>query len=209
MPVLGTGDSGFESRHSDKVKMTHFRVGHFVIMCFMSSLVIIRGNSGSGKTTLAKRLGDEIKKVHPSKKVVVVGQDVFRRKVLGERGNVKGLDNPDLIEMNVKFCLDRGYLVIVEGIFNADTYREMFSRLIDEAPSTSIFYLDISFNETLNRHETKAEHLKQAFGEEEMMSWYKEKDFLSMEGEIILSEDKTEKESLNIILEHVLKNKDK
>jgi hypothetical protein len=111
--------------------------------------------------------------------------------------------------MNVKFCLDRGYLVIVEGIFNADTYREMFSRLIDEAPSTSIFYLDISFNETLNRHETKAEHLKQAFGEEEMMSWYKEKDFLSMEGEIILSEDKTEKESLNIILEHVLKNKDK
>lgn len=162
----------------------------------MKQLVIIRGNSGSGKTTLAKKLRIKIKKELPNTKVAVIGQDAIRRKMLDEQGVNGTQDNVDLLELTINFCLERNYIVIIEGILNTHIYYEMFKRVAEEVRS-HIYYLDVSFEETLRRHETKREDLKQAFGENEMKDWYLEKDLLSLPGEIIIPEDSSLDKSLS------------
>jgi hypothetical protein len=134
-------------------------------------LIVIRGNSASGKSAVAA----EIRRRH-GHGLAIVGQDNLRRQVLRER-DVPGGANIDLIDLTARFALDRGFHVIVEGIFYGDHYGEMLTALIaDRVGSARAYYLDVPWTETLRRHATKPQSAE--YGESEMRGWYREGDLL-------------------------------
>ena len=156
------------------------------IISMPSKLIIIRGNSGSGKTTIAKevrsRLGDGL-----SDDTMLVQQDVIRRDILRERDMPEKRSTIELIEMLVEFGRSHGRIVVVEGIFKASKYSEMFTGLASRFDEVYVYYFDIPFEETLIRHTSKPN--AHEFGEEEMRRWWNEKDYLGMSGEKILHEN--------------------
>lgn len=130
-------------------------------------LIVIRGSSGSGKSALAAAL----RASRPERTVALIGQDVMRRSILGT-GDDAGGHATALIDLTVRFALDRGFDVIVEGILNADWYRETLVRLLIDHQGTSRCYVyDISFEETVRRHATKP--VADAFGEAELRAWWR------------------------------------
>lgn len=152
----------------------------------MPRLVILRGNSGSGKTTIAKRLRKEL-----GYETMLVSQDVVRKDILRVRDTPNNPSRQLIYEM-VKYGHSIGYDVVVEGILSKSKYGTMLmelSRLFDE---THAYYFDLPFEETLRRHSTKPN--AHEFGEKEMREWWKEKDFLSLDGEQIISSEQTEDE---------------
>lgn len=150
----------------------------------MTKVIVIRGNSGSGKTTAARALRSAILEREAAKGVAVVEQDYFRRVVLKEKEE-GGAEALALIRLVATFALARGYDVIVEGILGSAKYGEMLGGLMSLADEAYAFYYDVSFDETVRRHETKA---NASFGAEEMRTWWNEHDVLGVEGETILPE---------------------
>jgi adenylate kinase family enzyme len=147
---------------------------------FDNKLIVLRGNSGSGKSTVAKALREKSKS-----KVAIVEQDYLRRFILKEKEN-EGTDNIALIQQTIEFSLDRGYDVILEGILYFPRYREMLKNLVEQCPNNHFYYFDISFEETLKRHATKAN--SHEFGEKEMRDWYKPNEQTGFSSERIISE---------------------
>ena len=94
-----------------------------------------------------------------------------------------------------------GYDVIIEGILSKKKYATMLGRLLKKFDRTYTFYLDVSFEETVRRHQTKSK--KNEFGEDEMRNWWIEKDYLGADGEIILPEALSTDEVLRLIVEKV------
>ncbi|HEV2591910.1 MAG TPA: AAA family ATPase [Gaiellaceae bacterium] len=150
----------------------------------MTRVIVIRGNSGSGKTTAARRLRAAILQRGAAKAVAVVEQDYFRRVVLKEQEE-GGAEALALIRLVATFALARSFDVIVEGILGAEKYGEMLTGLMSLADESHAFYFDVSFDETVRRHATKADA---AFGADEMRAWWKEHDVLGVDGEVILEE---------------------
>ena len=100
----------------------------------------------------------------------LIEQDHFRRVMLREK-DVVGALNVDLIEQAGSTCLERGLVVIVEGILNAARYESMLQRLSAKTPGASLFYAyDLTLAETLRRHVTRAKSV--SFGSAEMEEWY-------------------------------------
>ena len=64
--------------------------------------------------------------------------------------------------------------------------------------NVSSFYFDISFEETLKRH-SRRDKAKE-FGEKEMKSWWLEQDRLNFPKEIIISENQSQDEVLQLII---------
>jgi adenylate kinase family enzyme len=151
----------------------------------MTKVIVIRGNSGSGKTTTARRLREAMLERGRSKSVAVVEQDYFRRIVLKEKEEA-GAEALALIRLVATWALARDFDVIVEGILRAEKYREMLTGLMALADQSYAFYYDVSFDETVRRHATKP--TAQAFGEEEMRTWWNPNDVLGIDGETILPE---------------------
>jgi Zeta toxin len=83
------------------------------VMPATGTLVVLRGNSGSGKSTVARMLQQRFDRA----KCLVVAQDRVRREMLGEREVAGGL-NVELIEAIATWGLDRGLIVVLEGILN-------------------------------------------------------------------------------------------
>lgn len=160
-------------------------------------LLIIRGNSGSGKTTIAKRVRVEILHRGFERQVALVEQDYFRRIVLKEK-EAEGSNNLGLLRLTVLFCLGQGYDVVLEGILRSGRYRELLSELIAAADSAHLFYLDVSFEETLRRHQTKP-HAHE-FGELEMRDWFRERDLLGVADEEVLAEGLGEEDAVERIV---------
>ncbi|PWH05446.1 kinase [Brachybacterium endophyticum] len=149
-------------------------------------LVILRGNSASGKSTVARRVQREL----PRSEVAVIGQDHVRRELLWERDEGPS-ETTGLITAMARHCLSIGRITVVEGIFGAERYGEMFQDLLDEHDGPSlVFYLDVSLPETLRRHARKpiADHVSQ----QEVSSWYREHDLLRVPGEMVLGEELSE-----------------
>ncbi|WP_067473726.1 zeta toxin family protein [Actinomadura hibisca] len=135
-------------------------------------LIVLRGNSGSGKSSIAA----EIRRRYEKRDLAVVPQDVVRRQILRDR-DVPGAANIDLIDTIVRWSLDHGYHVLLEGILFGDRYAEMIQRLVaDHTGPSLLYYMDIPFPETLRRHATKP--VAHEFGEREMAEWYRERDLL-------------------------------
>ncbi|MEA3323065.1 MAG: zeta toxin family protein [Patescibacteria group bacterium] len=159
----------------------------------MKKLVIIRGNSGSGKSTVAKCLREGVKH---NKKIAIIEQDYLRRFILKEK-EADSTNNIDLIKLTVLFAFEKGYDVLLEGILYSKRYKRMIEELMDESSKSYIYYLDISFDETLRRHKTK--YNADEFGKSEMRSWYKKKDILNFSGERVLGEELSKKQIVEII----------
>ena len=158
----------------------------------MHKLIMLRGNSGSGKTTVAKGLQELF-----GRGTMVLSQDMIRREVLKERD---GTDPPalPLIKQMLRYGSENCKVVILEGIFIADWYRELFEAAIELYGSDIYaYYFDISFEETVRRHQTRSKVAE--FGANEMREWWKEKDYLDLIKETAITEDKSKEEIVNEI----------
>lgn len=158
----------------------------------MAKLIILRGNSGSGKTTVAKALQQ---KFGPN--TMLLSHDVIRREILRVKD---GMGTPacalliDMLQYGRKNC----EVVILEGILDAECYRELFECAKEEYGSNIFaYYYDLPFEETLRRHETKPN--RHEFGESDMRRWWKEKDFIGSIPEQILTKEMGLEETVDMI----------
>lgn len=159
-----------------------------------TKLIVLRGPSGSGKSAVAKAV-----RATQGHAMALVEQDYLRRILLKEK-DIPGGVNIELIKRTAIFVLENSYNVIMEGIFDASRYEEMFDELLALHPENNFcFYFDISLEETLRRHKYKPN--KNDFGEAEMRSWYKKEDFLPCLNEVVIPESNTLDESIRFISE--------
>lgn len=161
----------------------------------MSKLIIIRGNSGSGKTTLAKQIHNRL-----PRNTLLILQDTVRRDMLRVKDGENTLGLPlfeDLLHYGYRNC----DYVILEGILNAEWYLPLF-RQAEELFGKEIFayYFDISFEETLMRH--KQRHIS-SFGEKQMRSWWKEKDYINFISETRFSSQTTLRQEIEKIMKDI------
>lgn len=134
-------------------------------------LVVLRGNSASGKSSLAEALRDR-----SGTGLAVISQDLIRRVVFHER-DVSGAPAGSMILLMARHALENDFDVVVEGILSSAKYGPMLSELAaGHAGRTSFFYTDVSFEETVRRHQTRDKAAE--FGEAELRSWYRERDLL-------------------------------
>ncbi len=163
-----------------------------------AQLILLRGNSGSGKTTTGKAIQKKF-----GHGTMLISQDLVRREMLYVK------DGPDpkagqlLLELALygkKHC----DIVILEGILNADWYKELFENLLIEFNNRILaYYFDIPFEETLKRHQQKTN--AHEFGEKQMREWWSEKDVMGMIPEICLYKELSQDEIVDIIYQDVLK----
>jgi predicted kinase len=156
------------------------------------TLVVIRGNSGSGKSTVAREL-----RLRYGRGCALVEQDYLRRVVLREEDRPGGLA-PSFIAHAATFILANGYHVVLEGILSADRYRDALDELrrAHRGPAF-FFYLDVSLEETLRRHETRPQAAE--FTADQMRGWYKAGDLLGFGREQIIPEASTIEETVTHI----------
>lgn len=162
----------------------------------MSKLVIIRGNSGSGKTTTAKMLQHRL-----GRNIMLLSQDVIRREILWVKDGFGTEALPLLMEM-LQYGHNHCETVILEGILDAEYYRPLFE-LASELFGQEIFayYYDLTFEETLVRHHTKPN--RDNFGREEMQRWWKEKDWMKIIPEKVISADMTQGDTVEMIYQDI------
>ena len=159
-------------------------------------LVILRGNSGSGKSSVAREL-----QLSMGYGTALIEQDYIRRKLLREKEQ-PDKPNIELIKLNAIFALTHDYNVIVEGILREDYYGDMLRDLIKaNGGQAYVYYFDIPFEETLNRHVTKPN--ADEFGETEMRELYRPRDYLGVRNEQIISGESTFAMSIERILHDV------
>ncbi len=159
-------------------------------------LIVLRGNSGSGKTTVARAV-----RARYGRGCALVEQDYLRRIVLREL-DVDGGIAPAFIAHTVRFALDHGYHVVLEGILARARYGAMLTDLCHaHRGRTTVFYLDISWEETLRRHATRPQ--SSAFGEAEMREWFRPDDLLELEGERIIDQNLTPEETIEVVAEEL------
>jgi len=138
----------------------------------MQKLIIIRGPSGSGKSTVARELS--LRCVQPP---LLISEDQIRRMFVNHT-QVGHEVAKRLATKAVLFGLENGYDVIYEGILNlktsGDNLHEFFEAHKEE---NYLFYLDVSFEETVRRHRTRDKNKE--FNAESMKKWW---DFASPTG---------------------------
>ena len=156
-------------------------------------LIIIRGNSASGKSAVAEQLRKEL-----GGKVAVVGLDTLRRTILREPDELENTDVIGLLDQTVRYSLDHGYVVIVEGILSKPKYRDILMELMN-APdcNSAVFYIDVSIEETIERHKTKP--IASEVTDEQLRSWYQPKNYLDVPGEVIIDETYTLEQTVDVI----------
>ncbi len=149
----------------------------------MCRLIILRGNSGSGKTTIAKELQRKF-----GSNTLLISQDAIRREMLMVSDGPDTRAIPMLKEL-LRYGKAHCETVILEGIMVADWYRPLFE-LAKELFGKNIYayYFDIPFEETLQRHKTRAKSSE--FGEEAMREWWVEKDYSDVLDETTITADK-------------------
>jgi predicted kinase len=151
-------------------------------------LIILRGNSGSGKSTVARAVRDAY-----GRGCALVEQDYLRRIVLRER-DVDGGIAPALIAQTVRFALDHGYHVVLEGILARARYGPMLTELCrSHRGRTTAFYLDIPWEETLRRHAARPQAAE--FGEAEMREWF----LLGLECERVVGPERSLAETVDLV----------
>ena len=162
----------------------------------MHKLIILRGNSGSGKTTVAKDLQKKL-----GNNTMIISQDAIRREMLMVKDGPETKALPLLKEL-LRYGSDHCEIVILEGILVADWYRSLFE-LANELYGKDVYayYFDIPFEETLNRHKTRAK--SNEFGEKAMRDWWVEKDYSDVLNETAITEEKDRDSIVNEICERI------
>lgn len=160
------------------------------------TIIILRGNSGSGKTTISKKLQKKL-----GHGTLLISQDVVRREMLYVKD---GVDTKvvDLLIPLILYGRENCTYVILEGILNSSWYYKLFETIKYEfGNGIYAYYFDIPFEETLHRHKSKPN--ANDFGETEMKRWWKEKDFINIFSEQIISKDMMEDDIVDMILHHI------
>ena len=148
----------------------------------MAKLIILRGNSGSGKTSVSKALQKRF-----GRNTMAISQDMVRREMLWVKDGVDTKALPLLINL-LEYGRKNSEITILEGILDSEWYRPLFQKAVEEyGTNIFAFYYDLPFEETLLRHETKPN--KDQFGEKDMRRWWKEKDYIGIIPERILTKD--------------------
>lgn len=148
----------------------------------MKKLIILRGNSGSGKTTVARELQRKI-----GRNTLLISQDMVRREMLLVKDGPENPAIPLLIGL-LEYGWECVPVTILEGIFHAEWYAPLFERAATLYRENILaYYYDIPFEETLRRHQTRAN--RDAFGEKEMRDWWLEKDLIGSIPETILTKE--------------------
>ena len=162
----------------------------------MPKIVILRGNSGSGKSTVAGMLQAKL-----GRGTLLISQDYVRRELLYVRGG-PDRNSIDLLQNLVLFGKEKCDFIILEGILYQDDHEHLF-RQIKEWFEEDIFayYFDLSFAETLERHKTKP--VAAEFGEAEMKSWWREKDFIPFIDEKMIDESMSVGRIVDMIFSHL------
>lgn len=163
----------------------------------MKKLIILRGPSGSGKSTTARLVREKLLE-SGVEKVAIISQDVVRREILKEKDRSMAV-NIRMIESMVEFVWSEGYVVIVEGILDATRYGKMLVRIAEKSDECQTWYFNISFEETLRRHETKPD--AHEFGAEEMREWYQERDLVEGLSEELIQENIGQEQIVSLIVE--------
>ena len=102
-------------------------------------------------------------------------------------------------EQTVTYSLDKGYTVIIEGILSKPKYRNSLIKLMESTScKSSVFYIDVSIEETIERHKTKP--IATEVTAEQLRSWYQPKNYLDVPGEVIIDETSTLEETIGLIL---------
>jgi len=158
-------------------------------------LVVVRGNSGSGKTTTAR----EVRRRY-GRGCALVEQDYLRRIILREHdGSNDDPAAPTFIATTTATLLGLGYHVVLEGILRTDRYGQVLHRLLaDHRGPSAVYYIDLTFEETVRRHEGRAHEVN--FGPEQMRDWYLPRDLLGTPGEHVLDASRTLDETVTTIL---------
>ena len=158
----------------------------------MAVVILIRGNSGSGKSVVARELHSILGQGN-----LLISKDNVRREML----NVKDRPNNlaiSLIENILSYGISNCDYVILEGILAENKYGIMLRNSLKQADKVLAYYYDLSFEETLKRHESKG---VTDFGEMEMKSWFTPKDFIGLENEKAIKEDVSKDKMIRNILE--------
>ena len=148
----------------------------------MPKLIILRGNSGSGKSSAARALQRRF-----GRGTLMIPQDTVRREMLWVRDGGGTPAVPLLIDL-LRYGHACSEVTILEGILDSSVYRALFeeARTLFGAEIYAYYY-DLPFEETLLRHETKPNRAD--FGEEDMRRWWKEKDFIGIIPETVLTRE--------------------
>lgn len=163
----------------------------------MATLILLRGNSGSGKSTVARALQQ-----HFGRDTLLIPQDTVRREMLYARDLPAGPTAP-LMEAIARWGAAYCPVTIVEGILCSKRYDGLFRTLSELFDDIHAYYFDVSFDETLRRHETRPQ--KSQFGPEHMRSWWLEHDVLTVIRETIIPESSTLEETVTRIIRDVEK----
>ena len=163
----------------------------------MIKLIILRGNSGRGKTTIAKELQQRF-----GRNTMIISQDIIRRDML----RVKDGENTPALPLMKELLIygsNHSDIVILEGIMYANWYKSLFELAIQlYGTRVYAYYLDIPFEETLKRHQTKPNC--NDFGEEAMRRWWREKDFSDVLDETSITSERDIESIVSDICDTVL-----
>jgi predicted kinase len=154
-------------------------------------LIVVRGPSGAGKSSVVEGI-----RAAYGHGVAWIEQDHLRRMVFQEDREPGGA-NIAAIEQLAELALGRGFHAVVEGILWTGRYGEMLRGLV-ERHRAHVYFLDISLDETVRRHATRAKAT--AFDADAMREWYRGHDPLGVPGEVIVPESSTLEETVRRIL---------
>lgn len=104
----------------------------------------------------------------------------------------------------LKYGKQNSDMTILEGILDSEEYHSLFETAVKEyGENIFAYYYDLLFEETLRRHSTKPN--RNDFGEADVRRWWREKDYLSIITETILTEDMSFDDAVNMIYQEVNK----
>lgn len=167
---------------SADLRKSSFLVCSRVVTADDTRLIVVRGPCGAGKSTIASRL------LESPRPTALIEQDPYRFIFNVREGERYSKTVRQMIHDNVLSALGNGFDVILEGILGTKGYRDVFASLFRAHPRNNfVFYLDVSFEETVRRHAGRAK--SGLFTETDMRAWYRPRDVLGYDFERIIPED--------------------
>jgi predicted kinase len=156
-------------------------------------LIVVRGPSGAGKSSVVEGI-----RAAYGRGVAWIEQDHVRRTMFQEKDEPDGA-NIAAISQLAELAMGRGFHTVVEGIMPTVRYGEMLGNLIERyGESAYVYYLDVSFDETVRRHATRAK--ASAFDAAAMREWYLGHDPLGRPGEVLIEESSTLDDTVRRVL---------